>query len=111
MKKGSKKVVATADCIKCGEKVPLIKAESHVCDVSFKITLKLGGKVLTGEGKTMFEALNKLPVPNKIVSKGVLSVGKDKPYEMVLMPSQLKRLFYPLALPYTAKKLTFLVRK
>lgn len=97
--------------MKCMQKVSLEGLETHVCDVSFTITLKIGGKTLVGEGKTMFEALNKLPVPRKIVSKGVLSVGKDRPREMVLQPSQLKRLFYPLALSYTAKKLSFLVRK
>jgi hypothetical protein len=111
MKKGSKKKkeLSEAVCIKCDEKG--VDIGSHVCKPVFTISVRLGGKTIEATGDTMFEAMNKLPMPHKIVTKGVVTVGLgDKTREIMLMPSQLKRLFYPNALMYTAKRFSFLAR-
>lgn len=61
----------------------------------FNITLTVGKDVYNGSGKTALEALQSLPKPEKIMSKGLVRVeneGKSK--EVLMFPIRLRRLFY-----------------
>ena len=70
----------------------------------FVFSLDMGGQILEGEGVTALEALRAIPVPTKIMSKGVLTITQgDKKKVMLFMPPRLKRLFYHQAQPIIIK--------
>lgn len=61
----------------------------------FLITLKLADKTYLGQGETSLEALQAIPKPLKIVSKGTLCIeAEGKRKEILMYPVRLKRLFY-----------------
>jgi hypothetical protein len=61
----------------------------------FIVSLKLGDKTFEGTGKTALAALSAMPKPDKIVSKGILTISQgDAKRELLLWPIRLKRLFY-----------------
>lgn len=73
---------------------------------NFKISIKLGNFILSGEGKTALEALQSIPVPLKITTKGILTISQGKKKkELVYTVPRLKRLFYPSAQPIISKGL------
>lgn len=77
----------------------------------YLVSLALGDKVFEGSGGTVVEALRSMPVPVKIVSKGLLKLTDGtKKMERMWQPAKLKRLFYPLAQPVLAKQLNYLMR-
>lgn len=77
----------------------------------FKISIQLGNMILAGEGLTALEALQSIPIPSKITTKGVviISQGKKKK-ELVYTVPKLKRLFYPNAQPIIIKYLASLLK-
>ena len=78
---------------------------------NFKIVIKLGNEVIKGEGLTALEALRNIPVPNKITTKGILTISQgDKKKELVYAVPKLKRLFYPNAQPIIIKYLAMLIK-
>ena len=78
---------------------------------NFKIVIKLGNEVIKGEGATALEALRNIPVPNKITTKGILTISQgDKKKELVYAVPKLKRLFYPNAQPIIIKYLAMLIK-
>lgn len=61
----------------------------------FSITLTIGKDIYQGTGKTALEALQSLPKPAKIMSKGVVRVENEGKFKEILMiPLRLRRLFY-----------------
>ncbi len=70
----------------------------------YVISLKLGSVTLVGEGETALEALRAIKKPDKIISKGVMTITDGvKTKEMLFMPPKLKRIFYPNAQPVLIK--------
>lgn len=74
----------------------------------FRITLEINGTKYASKGKTMLEALETLPKPEKIFHKGKLTVKGKKERSQLIMPPRIKRLFYPLAKVTLAKQLELL---
>ena len=75
------------------------------------ISLTFGDKVFEGSGDTVLSALQSMPVPVKIVSKGLLKITDGvKKFEQMWQPVKIKRLFYPLAQSVLSKQLTYLLR-
>lgn len=80
--------------------------KEHISEPPFIFSLNLGGNILVGKGATALEALRAIPVPNKIMSKGVLTISQgDKKKEMLFMVPRLKRIFYHNAQPILIKML------
>ena len=75
------------------------------------ISLTFDDKVYEGSGETLLDALKAVPVPVKIVSKGLLKVtdGTGK-FEQSWPPAKIKRLFMPLSQTVQAKQLNSLLR-
>lgn len=62
---------------------------------SYKLTLQLGDKTYTSDGTSVYEALQALPQPEKIMLKGVLTLEHGtKKSQQLMWPTRLKRLFY-----------------
>jgi len=62
----------------------------------FSLKLSLGDSILESSGDSMFEALSTLPVPAKIVSKGILEIRHNERTRTILYTiPRLKRVFYP----------------
>ena len=75
-------------------------------DTDFVFSLQYAGKKLVGKGKTPLEALRAIPVPDKIMSKGILTITQgDKKKELLFYPAKLKRIFYANAQPVLIKDL------
>ena len=56
--------------------------------------LKMGDKVISGEGETLTEAISKLEKPSKIMAKGSLTISDgEKKNTIVMFPARLRRLF------------------
>lgn len=79
------------------------------CEYSISITF--GTDIYSGTGNTALEALESMPRPIKIVSKGLINFtdGK-KSAQMMWQPQRLKRLFYPNARSFFAKQLSYLMK-
>ena len=72
----------------------------------YLISLKLGDETYEGSGETSFQALQSVKKPAKLMGKGIVTITQgDKKKVRVLMPVQLKRLFYPSAQFYQARNL------
>lgn len=71
----------------------------------YKIEVQfVGQEPFSAEGDTMQEALETLQVPTKIMSKGFIRVERDGlKKELFFMPTQMKRMFYPIAADVNAK--------
>jgi len=78
----------------------------------YVVSLDFGGdRDYMGVGSTLLEALKAVPVPVKIVSKGLLKVSCGvKKFEQSWMPMKLKRLFMPLSQTIQAKQLSYLLK-
>ncbi len=89
------------------------KIQSAVAEVSpFTIDIKLGTEQLHGEGDSVLAALQSIPKPIKIITKGIITVTNGElRTERLMQPIQLKRLFYPIAQPLQAKYLVFGLKK
>jgi len=75
------------------------------------ISLTLGDKVYEGSGATVLQALESMPVPVKIVTKGLLKLTDGtKKFEQMWMPIKLKRLFMPLSQTVLSRQLNYLMR-
>lgn len=75
------------------------------------ISLAFGDKIFEGSGATLLAALQSMPVPVKITTKGLLKITDGvKKFEQMLQPVKIKRLFYPLAQGVLAKQLSYLLR-
>lgn len=75
---------------------------------TFSITLQLGDVVTQGTGSSMFEALQSIPKPMKIVSKGTVTLSNGvKTRTLAYTPVQIKRLFFPLAQKVIAKQFSY----
>lgn len=74
----------------------------------YVISITMGDKTYKGEGETALEALQSIDRPLKIFLKGVVTIQTEKDErKILLMPINLKRLFYPSAQPYLIKRFTF----
>lgn len=61
----------------------------------FSISITLGTDVYKGEGASPIEALQSIPKPLKIMTKGVVRVSDGvKTKEVLMYPLRLRRLFY-----------------
>ena len=73
----------------------------------FTISLKLGNDIVQSRGETLLDALTKLPKPQKIRLRGLLTITSgEKKLERMLNVPQIKRLFYSVARFYQAKILS-----
>ncbi len=66
----------------------------NTTDQTYTLHLTLGGKIYTGQGKDLVEALGNLERPQKIMLKSILTVthGNTKK-QLSLTPVRAKRLF------------------
>ena len=88
-----------------------IPVETSTNQSAYFISLTFGDKVYEGSGVTLLDALKAVPVPVKIVSKGLLKVVcGEKKFEQSWQPVRLKKLFRPLSQAVQAKQLSFLLR-
>ena len=78
----------------------------------YVVSLDFGGdRDYMGVGSTLLDALKAVPVPVKIVSKGLLKVTDGvKKFEQMWQPVKIKRLFMPLSQTIQAKMLNYLLR-
>jgi hypothetical protein len=77
----------------------------------YQISLTFGEYEIGGSGSTALAAIQSLPVPVKIVSKGLLKLTNgQKKVELMWMPAKLKRVFQPLAQSVMAKQLEYLMK-
>jgi len=78
----------------------------------FSISLSLGDKVYKSKGANFLEALQTLKMPEKIMSKAILTISDGElSYDMDYLPLKTKRLFWKNAQPLLAKQFNMLVRK
>ena len=104
MKKTTKKNTQPTKSV---AKKPKEKVENNL----FKIAIKLGNVLLSGEGLTALEEIRSITVPNKITTKGILTISQgEKKKELVYTIPKLKRLFYPNAQPILIKYLAMLMK-
>ena len=62
---------------------------------NFSITLTLGDQVFKGKGETALDALQSIPKPVKLMSKGTFFMTDGvKEFETLMYPIRLRRLFY-----------------
>ena len=93
------------------KKVKKIKAVPTGIVETVKISIKLGNVIIGGEGATALEALQSIPVPNKITTKGILTISQGQKKKELLYPiPKLKRLFYPKTQPIIIKWLAMLLK-
>ncbi len=72
-------------------KIPALSKQS----LNVKITVKLADKTFVGEGATTLKALQAVPKPVKIVSKGFVTIEYDgRTTERFFRPQQMNRIFY-----------------
>lgn len=65
-------------------------------DEPYKIALVMGKETYSGEGATPLAALQALHPPQKIFLKGILRISHGTTSkELLMMPVQLKRIFFP----------------
>ena len=89
----------------------MIKKATKVKTDIVKISIKLGNIIIKGKGATALEALQSIPVPNKITTKGILIISQGtKKKELLYTIPKLKRLFYPKAQPIIIKWLAMLLK-
>lgn len=75
------------------------------------ITVKLGTETYKGSGDTLLEALQSLPRPVKIISRGLVTIEEgEKNVERMLMPMKMKRLWFKSAQYLLAKQFSLLLR-
>lgn len=89
--------------------------QHHAIDMgaaqAYQIIIDLGESKLVGSGNTMLEALQSIPRPVKIFTKGVVTAtGAGRKAVLPLMPAKIKRLFYPLAQGVLSKQLEYLMK-
>jgi len=71
-------------------------AEDAKQEPNYKFHLDLCGQIFEGTGSTSLEALQAVPVPLKITTKGTLTITHgDKSKTLILLIPKIKRLFYP----------------
>lgn len=68
----------------------------NISKANFSITLNIAGQVYKGEGDTPLAALQSIPKPGKISSKGIFVItdGVKKSREVLMLPLRLRRLFF-----------------
>lgn len=77
----------------------------------YKLTVAFSGNTIHSKGSTVLEALQKLPHPGKITTKGLITLTKgEKKMERMFMPMEMKRILYPIAQVYVAKGMEFLLK-
>lgn len=74
----------------------------------FKIRVTVNGQVYEGNGETMVEAVQSVPRPSKVSTKGIVSVQYgDKSKQMVFTPMRLRKFFQPISKHVMAKFLSY----
>lgn len=77
-----------------------------VTDPGFVLELSIGGELFKSSAPTVLEALENLERPQKIITKGTITVRHgSRKKELFFMPMAMKRIFYPLARVPMAKML------
>lgn len=86
---------------------PIPDAEDVVVtDPGFILELSIGGELFKSSAPTVLEALENLERPQKIITKGTITVRHgSRKKELFFMPMAMKRIFYPLARVPMAKML------
>lgn len=77
-----------------------------------KVTIEINfaGKVLRGEGASIYEAMQAIEKPITIFTKGTIKVvDGDRSVVRTWMPVRMKRFFRPLSQSIVAKELTYLL--
>lgn len=84
---------------------PVASTEDVVVSTDeYTLELNIGSESFTSSAPTVLEALQALPRPEKIITKGTVTIRHgDNVKELFFMPLQMKRLFYPLAQVTIAK--------
>ena len=78
----------------------------------FSLSLSIGDKVYKSKGANFLEALQTLKMPEKIMSKAILTISDGElSYDLDYLPLKTKRLFWKNAQPLLAKQFNMLVRK
>ena len=79
---------------------------------TFSLSLSLGDKVYKSKGATFLNALKALEMPEKIMSKAILTISDGvSSYELDYLPRNTKRLFWVHAQPLLDKQFMMLVGK
>ena len=79
---------------------------------TFTLSLSLGDKVYKGKGASMLEALQTLKMPEKIMSKAILTISDGElSYDIDFQPVKTKRLYWKNAQPIIAKQFMQLLGK
>ena len=77
----------------------------------YVLKLTLGTNVLNSEGNTVAEALEKLPEPDKIFTKGDIELSHgDKSMKITWIPVKVRRLYWKLSRKVLAKQFESLLR-
>ena len=80
-------------------------------EANYSISVKLGEETFTGNGATILEALETLPVPIKIISKAFITIKNgERKYETMLFPARSKRIFHKIARITLAKQFELLLK-
>jgi hypothetical protein len=88
-----------------------IKAPESQEEPPYLFSLSLGNEDYIGRGYTLLDALKAVPVPVKIVSKGLLRITSGaKKFEQMWQPSRIKRIFQPLSQLVQVKMLERLMK-
>ena len=78
----------------------------------FSLSLSLGDKKYKSKGATMLEALKTLEMPEKIMSKAILTISDGElSYDIDFQPVKTKRLYWKNAQPIIAKQFMQLLGK
>ena len=70
----------------------------------YTVSVKLGDKTISYSAATLAKALHDFPRPNKITTKGILTVeGNGKKFSRLMMPADLRRTLWPVSSVIHAK--------
>jgi hypothetical protein len=100
-------MVATKSKKVIKKRVTKKKATSQ-SEPGYTFTLVHGAESFVGTGETALGALQNLKKPLKIITKGFITISNGRSErKLMFMPVQLKRMFYPSAQPFLARRFTF----
>jgi hypothetical protein len=70
----------------------------------YTVSVQLGDKTISYSAESIAKALHDFPRPNKITTKGVLTVtGNGKKFSRLMMPQDMRRILWPVSSLIQAK--------